>query len=146
LIVFATGVFVIRILVVDDVEAVRLGIVAFLGSVPELTVVGTCCDGSEAAAACRTFQPHVVLMDVSMPGVNGIDATPLVLAASPQVRVLILSSAVDGATVRRARTVGAVGYLLKSGEPDDLVSAVVTAAAGGQWWCRPAAEALRHAN
>lgn len=123
----------IRILVVDDIEAVRLGIVAFLGSVPEVVVVGTCRDGSEAAAACRQLQPHVVLMDISMPGVNGIDATPLVLAQRPGVRVLILSSTVDAPTVRRARTVGAAGYLLKSDKPDDLVAAVLAAASGEQW-------------
>lgn len=136
----------IRILVVDDIEAVRLGLVALLGSVPEVTVVGTCSDGNEVAAACRRLDPHVVLMDVSMPGMNGIDATPTVMAGCPDARVLILSSSVDGMTVRAARTVGAVGYLLKSGDPADLVDAILAAASGGQWWCRPAAEALRHAN
>ena len=136
----------IRILVVDDAEAVRLGVVAFLRVIPGLTVVGTCCDGSEATAATRTLRPDVVLMDVCMPGVDGITATTTLLAECPQARVLILSSSVDGAAVRRARRVGAVGYLLKSGEPDELVDAVTSAAAGGQWWCEPAAEALRHAN
>ena len=136
----------IRILVVDDVEAFRLAIATFLGSVPDLTVVGTCGDAAQAAVAIRQLHPDVVLMDVRMPDVDGIAATSALLAEVPELRVLMLSSTVDGPAVRQARTVGAMGYLLKSGEPEELVTAVFAAVAGGQWWCVPAAEALRHEN
>lgn len=136
----------IRILVVDDVDGVRQGIAAFLGSVPELLVVGTCSDGVEVGEAYERFRPDVVLMDVSMPGTDGIAATAALRAGADRVRVLILTSTVDGAAVRRARSAGAVGFLMKSGEPDELVSAVRAAAGGGEWWCDLAAEALRHAD
>lgn len=136
----------IRILVVDDVEAVRLALAAFLVSVPGFTVVGTCSDAFQAAAAVPQLRPDVLLMDVRMPDVDGIAATAALLAQTPELRVLILSSSVDGPVVREAKRAGAVGYLLKSGEPEELVSAVFSAVSGGQWWCEPAAEALRHAN
>lgn len=135
----------IRILLVDDVEAVRAGIAAFLASIPGVTVVGTCSDGAEAATAVLELNPDVVLMDLRMPGMDGVEATTAVVARSPAVRVLILSSSVDGRTVHRARIAGAVGYLLKSDDPQNLVTAAVAVVAGGQWWCEPAAEALRHA-
>lgn len=143
---YPTGVAVIRIMIVDDVESVRRGIVAFLSVIPDLAVVGTCADGSEAVTVAREVGPDVVLMDVSMPVVDGITATSLLLAEWPAARVVILSSSADGDVVHRARMVGAVGYVLKSGNPDDLVSAVHAAAEGRQWWCGPASEALRHAN
>ncbi|GAA1240874.1 hypothetical protein GCM10009609_00590 [Pseudonocardia aurantiaca] len=136
----------IRILVVDDVEAIRLALAALLASVPELAVVGTCSGALQAAAAVLELLPDVVLMDVRMPHVDGIAATAALLALAPELRVLILSSSVDGPVVREAKRVGAVGYLLKSGEPEELVSAVFLAVAGGQWWCEPATEAVRHAT
>lgn len=134
----------IRILVVDDVEAVRSGIVDLLDSVPDVVVVGTCADGSDAAAAAVDRRPDVVLMDVRMPGLNGLAATSAVLARCPATRVIMISGSIGSGTAHQARRAGASGYVLKSDDPDHLVSAIIAAAAGDQWWSAPVAEALRH--
>lgn len=134
----------IRILVVDDIEAVRSGIVDLLESVPGVLVVGTCADGSDAAAAAENLCPDVVLMDVRMPGLDGVAATSAVLARCPAARVIMLSSSVGSGTAHHARRAGAAGYVLKSDHPEHLVSAIMAAAAGGHWWSAPVVEALRH--
>lgn len=131
----------IRILVVDDHEGVRVGLTDVLGAEPDLEVVGAVGDGADAAGAVRALGPDVVLMDVSMPGVDGILATVEVLAAAPAVRVVMLTSFVDADTVTRAHAAGAVGYQLKSADPRELVAAVRTVHGGEPAWC-PRASAL----
>lgn len=135
----------IGILVVDDHEAVRLAIADLFASVEDFTVVGTAADGSEVVAAAEQWRPDVVLMDVSMPGMDGISAATALLAVQPEVRVVILSGSASGQVVHGAQAAGVVGYQLKSADPNDLLEAIRTVAAGGDAWCPQATEALRHA-
>ncbi|MGH8919642.1 MAG: response regulator [Actinomycetes bacterium] len=140
---WARELLVIGVLVVDDHEAVRLGVAELFACIEGFTVVGTATDGSEAAATVQRLRPDVVLMDISMPGMDGIAATAAVLAVRPQVRVVILSCSVTGALVRGARAAGVAGYQLKSADPSDLIEAVRVVAAGRDAWCPQAVEALR---
>jgi DNA-binding NarL/FixJ family response regulator len=137
---------VVGILVVDDHEAVRLGIAELFTSVEGFTVVGTAADGSEVATAVHRLQPDVILMDASMPGLDGIAATATALAVRPQVRVVILSGSVAASAVHRARGAGVAGYQLKSADPEELIAAVRAVAAGHDAWCPQAIEVLRHAQ
>ena len=103
----------IRVLVADDHPDFREGMRALLGSAPGVDVVGEAKDGSEAIALAAQLQPDVVLMDLGMPGVNGVEATRRVLGASPHIAVLVVSMQEDGDSVFAALQAGARGYLLK---------------------------------
>ncbi|PRY12588.1 response regulator [Kineococcus rhizosphaerae] len=121
---------VIRVLVVDDHRLVRAGLVALLSAEEDLVVVGEASDGAEAVDVATATAPDVVLMDLSMPGVDGVSATAAVLAVLPSTAVVVLTSFIDQAQVRRALDAGAVGYLLKDAEPRDVLAGVRAAAAG----------------
>lgn len=120
----------IRVLIVDDHPLVRRGLTAVLGAVADIDVVDAVADGAEAAEAAASGQADVVLMDLSMPGMDGVVATAEVLARCPETRVVVLTSFAEQARVMAALDAGAVGYLLKDTEPDDLVRGVRQAAAG----------------
>ncbi|SER02520.1 response regulator [Microlunatus flavus] len=120
----------IRVLVVDDHPLVRQGLTGVLAGAPDIEVVEAVADGSLAAGAAAAGQVDIVLMDLSMPGTDGIQATGEVLARCPDVRVVVLTSFAEQARVTAALDAGAIGYLLKDTEPDDLVQAVREAAAG----------------
>ena len=120
----------IRIVVADDHPVVRGGLVALLRSIPGLDVVGEATDGAGAVEAAAEFRPDVILMDVRMPGMGGIEATSLIRDRTPQSRVLILTMHDDDATVFTAMKAGAQGYLLKEAEPDHIVRAVHGVVAG----------------
>jgi DNA-binding NarL/FixJ family response regulator len=118
------------VLLVDDHQMVRTGLATLLGSTEDIRVVAQAGDGEQAVAeASRTF-PDVVLMDLSMPGVDGVEATRRILADQPEVKVVVLTSFSDRGRVSEALNAGAVGYLLKDCEPADLLAAVRSAAAG----------------
>ncbi|MCW2696772.1 MAG: response regulator containing a CheY-like receiver domain protein and an DNA-binding domain [Modestobacter sp.] len=127
---------VIRLMVVDDHAIVRRGILAYVDAVPTLEVVGEATDGQEALAqlarwsALGTPLPHVVLMDLQMPRMGGIEATGAIVAAHPDVRVVVLTSFGEVERVHAALVAGAAGYLLKDAEPAEVVTAVRAAAAG----------------
>jgi DNA-binding NarL/FixJ family response regulator len=121
---------VINVMIVDDHALVRQGLTALLSGVDDLAVVAAVSDGSAAADAAEQSSPHVVLMDLSMPGLDGIDATRALLARCPEVKVVVLTSFCENARIVAALDAGAVGYLLKDAEPDDVVRAVRDAAAG----------------
>jgi DNA-binding NarL/FixJ family response regulator len=121
---------VIRVLVVDDHPLVRQGLTAVLAGVSDIEVVDCVADGSQAADAAVAGEADVVLMDLSMPGMDGVEATRDVMARRPGTRVVVLTSFAEQARVIAALEAGAVGYLLKDTEPDDLVQAVREAAAG----------------
>ena len=120
----------IRVLLVDDHAMVRTGIAALLAATDDIEVVGQAADGAAAVAAVPDDGPDVVLMDLSMPGVDGVEATRLILGDHPDVRVLVLTSFSDRDRVSDALAAGAVGYQLKDCEPAELLAAVRAAAAG----------------
>lgn len=120
----------VRILLVDDHPVVRAGLRAMLDQQPDLEVVAEAADGDAAVAVTRRLQPDVVLMDIQMPGVDGIEATRLITALDPAPRVLILTTYDSDADILPAIENGATGYLLKDTPPDDLYRAIRQAAAG----------------
>lgn len=120
----------IRIVVADDHPVVRGGLVALLRSIPGLDVVGEATDGASAVEAAAEFGPDVILMDVRMPGMDGIEATRQIRDRTPKSRVLMLTMHDDDATVFTAMKAGARGYLLKEAEPDHIVRAVRGVVAG----------------
>ncbi len=120
----------VSVLLVDDHPLVRAGLAALLSGTDDLRVVAEAPGGEAAAALAATHRPDVTLMDLSMPGVDGVEATRRVLAACPQTRVVVLTSFSDTTRVGEALRAGAVGYLLKDSDPTDLVSAVRSAARG----------------
>jgi NarL family two-component system response regulator LiaR len=114
----------IRVLLVDDHAVVRQGVRAFLELQPDIEVVGEAASGPAALEAAAEHQPDVVLMDLVMPGGDGIGAIAGLRQANPQARVLALSSFADDDQVFGAMQAGAAGYLLKDVEPDDLAAAI----------------------
>ena len=127
----------IRVLVVDDHAFVREASAALLESTGGIAVVGQCADGAEVLGAVAEAAPHVVLMDIEMPITSGMEATRQLTAARPSVRVLIVSGSAATASPQEAAEAGAVGYLTKGGDPQRVVAAVRTAAAGGTAWPVP---------
>ena len=120
----------IRVLIADDHQLVRHGVRTLLESEPDITVVAEARDGAEAISSAAGTEPDVVLMDLSMPGVDGVEGTRGVLAHRPETRVLVLTSFSDRDQVREVLAAGAIGYVLKDSEPADLLAAVRAAAAG----------------
>jgi DNA-binding NarL/FixJ family response regulator len=120
----------IRVLVVDDDALMRAGLRGVLQSDDAIAVIGEAGDGREAVERVAALAPDVVLMDVRMPGLDGIAATGEVLAASPDVRVLILTTFEQDDYVFGALRAGASGFLLKRARPEDLLAAVHAIAAG----------------
>ncbi|GAA0961788.1 response regulator [Frigoribacterium faeni] len=125
----------IRVLVVDDHPLVRAGLRALVETAGDLLVVGEATSGEDAVAAVRDSAPadapDVVLMDLSMPGIGGLEATRLLTAAETRPHVVVLTSFPDPASVRQALAAGAVGYLLKDADPATVVAGVRAAAGGG---------------
>jgi len=114
----------IRVLVIDDHAIVRKGICALLATEPDIEVVGEAQDGREAVATAKQLQPDVILMDLVMPELDGLEATRRILAAQPEVRVLVLTSFTGDDKVFPAIRAGAQGYLLKDSSPDELIQAI----------------------
>jgi DNA-binding NarL/FixJ family response regulator len=120
----------VRVLVVDDQRLIREGIASLLDIEPGVTVVGTAADGRDALAKAAELEPDVVLMDVRMPVLDGVEATALLRQRSPGCRVLMLTTFDDEEYVIRALRAGASGYLLKDLPAADLARAVLLAHAG----------------
>lgn len=121
----------IRVVLVDDHKIVRAGLVSLLDAHEDVTVVGTAQDGSEALDVVAATLPDVVLMDLSMPKADGVSATRSIVAAHPDVQVVVLTSFADADRVHDALDAGAVGYLLKDTDPDDLVTGIRSVVTGG---------------
>ena len=134
---------VIRVVIVDDHPLVRQGLEAVLGSVADVAVVGQAADGRAAIDVVADAQPDVVLMDLQLPQLSGLDATREILAGRPETAVLVLTMFEDDATVHAAIAAGAVGYLLKGAAGDDILAAVRSAAAGQAVFGAALAQRLR---
>jgi DNA-binding NarL/FixJ family response regulator len=118
------------VLLVDDHGLVRAGLAALVESAEDLTVVGQAADGRQAVAEAERLRPDVVLMDLSMPVLDGVAATRAVMDLSPGSSVVVLTSFSDRDRVEQALRAGAVGYVLKDCEPGELLAAVRAAARG----------------
>lgn len=118
------------IVLVDDHQMVRAGLATLLDAAPDLEVVGQAADGSAAVDLVDGLRPDVVLMDLSMPVMDGVEATRQVMERVPGTHVVVLTSFSDRERVADALAAGAIGYLLKDSEPADLLAAVRAAAAG----------------
>jgi len=120
----------IRVLIADDQAAVREGLALLLETMSDVTVVGQAGDGLEAAALAAELAPDVVLMDLNMPRSDGIEATATILAANPDIRVVVLTTYEDDTSIVGALRAGALGYLTKAATRADIERAVKAAAAG----------------
>jgi DNA-binding NarL/FixJ family response regulator len=120
------------VVVVDVHEILRESLSRLLASSGHFVVTGEAPDGEKAAAVCAAARPQVVLMDLSMPVLDGVAATRLILSRQPEIRVVVLTSFCDRDHVRDALAAGAIGYLLKDTDPEQLVAAVRSAAAGNR--------------
>lgn len=120
----------IRIVIVDDHSVVRQGLRMFLALDPDLEVVGEAADGAEALRLVQQLQPDVVLMDLVMPVMDGISATTAIRREVPDTEVLALTSVLEDVSVTGAIRAGAIGYLLKDTQADELCRAIKAAAAG----------------
>jgi NarL family two-component system response regulator LiaR len=120
----------IRILLVDDHAVVRQGLKAFLATEADIEVVGEAANGREAVEQVKRLKPDVVLMDLVMPQLDGIGATAEIKASSPDVDVIAMTSFIEDEKVFGAMRAGATGYVLKDADPDDVVHAIRSAAAG----------------
>ncbi|MGZ0212732.1 MAG: response regulator [Actinomycetales bacterium] len=120
----------IRVVVADDHPIVRSGIVGLLGSADDIEVVGEASDGAEAVALATQLSPDVVLMDLRMPGLGGAEATAQLVAARPEVRVLILTTYESDENILTAIEAGASGYLLKAAPQDEILAGLRSVARG----------------
>jgi DNA-binding NarL/FixJ family response regulator len=121
----------IRVLIADDHAVVRAGLHQLLGTADDIEVVATASDGAEAVARTAAAAPDVVLMDLSMPGMDGIEATRRIVAATPGPQVVVLTSFSDQRRILDALDAGASGYVLKDAAPEEILAAVRTASGGG---------------
>ena len=133
----------IRILLADDHSIVREGLRALLERQQEFEVVGDAADGREAVEMAETGHPDVVVMDLAMPGLNGIEATRRITARSPETGVVILSMHSDESYILRSLKAGARGYLLKDSLQADLIDAVRAAAQGKSFFSPKVSKVLQ---
>jgi DNA-binding NarL/FixJ family response regulator len=121
----------IRVLIVDDHAVVRRGLEQLLASADDIEVVATAANGEEAVNACAEHEPDVVLMDLSMPVLDGVEATRRIVEASGDVHVVALTSFAEQQRVLDVLEAGAIGYLLKDADPEEVLAGVRAAYAGG---------------
>jgi DNA-binding NarL/FixJ family response regulator len=118
----------IRVLVADDHAVVRSGLGQLLATAPDLELAGEAKDGQEAVEAAESAAPDVILMDISMPVLDGVEATRRIMARDPDARIVMLTSLADNRQILEALEAGASGYLLKHAGPDELLGAIRAAA------------------
>lgn len=135
----------IRVLIVDDHEMVRRGLSLFLRSFDDLELVGEATNGEEALKVCEDTKPHVILMDIVMPGGNGIEATRAIKEKHPHIHIVTLTSSSDMSNVTAAIQAGATSYLLKNISDDQLAHAIRAAKQGQRVLSPEATQALINA-
>jgi len=123
----------LRILLADDHETVREGLRMILNAQPDMHVVATASDGSEAISQCEKITPDVVIMDISMPGMNGLAATQQLSEKCPDAKVLTLTRHADSSYLQQLMRAGAAGYVLKQSRPAELLDAIRAVATGGKY-------------
>src|SRR5258708_6252794 len=121
----------IRILIADDQLITRQGLRTLLAATPGIEVIGEAANGAEVIELAASLQPDVILMDLKMPGINGIEATRRIHRTSPHIALLVVTIFADDTSVFPAIRAGASGYLLKDADQAELVRAIQTVAAGG---------------
>lgn len=128
------GALVIRVVIADDNAFVRSAVGDLLAGTDDIRVVAECADGSEVVECAARARPDVVLMDIRMPKMSGLEAIPALRAAQPGVRVIVLTGSITAAAVREAQALGAAGLLLKGDDVDFLPDQIRAVAAGGTAW------------
>jgi DNA-binding NarL/FixJ family response regulator len=123
----------LRILLADDHETVREGLRMILDAQPDMHVVATARDGTEALNQCEQIDPDVVIMDISMPGMNGLTATMQMADRCPDAKVLTLTRHADSTYLQQLLRAGAAGYVLKQSRPAELLHAIRSIAAGAKY-------------
>jgi DNA-binding NarL/FixJ family response regulator len=121
----------IRVLIADDHAIVRTGLAQLLRTTEDLVLIGEAADGTRAVELVTEMRPDVVLMDLSMPGTDGVQATASIVAHNPDVHVLVLTSFSDQTRILGALDAGADGYLLKHSEPEDILVGIREVVRGG---------------
>jgi DNA-binding NarL/FixJ family response regulator len=137
---------VIRVVVADDHAVVRAGLEQVIDAAADVELVGTAANGAEALEVCRRERPDVVLMDLSMPELDGVAATRRLSSAHPEIRVVVLTSFSDRDRILDALDAGATGYMLKDAEPTELLAGVRAAARGESPLAPRAASTVLHAR
>jgi DNA-binding NarL/FixJ family response regulator len=127
----------IKLMIADDHRLFREGLKALFGVTDDIEIIGEAEDGDSALKKCKELQPDVILMDINMPGLNGIQTTQRILEKQPQIGIIMLTMLEDDASVFNAMRAGARGYLLKGADPKEVLS-VIRAAAEGQALFGPA--------
>lgn len=133
---------VTNILLVDDHDLVRTGLRRLLADLPELAVVGEAESGEDALRLCRELKPDLVLMDLKMPGIGGLEATRKITTHFPQIKVLAVSGVEDDLYASRLLQAGASGYVIKGGPFEDMLRAIRKVMAGQRYLSAPVAEQL----
>ena len=131
-----------KILVVDDHDLVRMGISRMLADVDGCTVVGEAKSGEEAVQLARKLKPNVVLMDVKMPGIGGLEATKKLLAIDPQIKIIVVTSCDDDLYPERLMKAGAMGYITKGADLDEMVAAIRSVTKGSPYMSNTIAQQL----
>lgn len=135
-----------KILVVDDHELVRMGLVRMLSDVSEFDVVGEACCGEEALTRTRELSPDVVLMDVKMPGIGGIEATRKLLAVHDYVKIIAVTACDDDLFPTRLLQAGAMGYVTKGADLNEMIKAIRAVSAGELYMSNSVAQQLALKN
>ncbi len=130
----------ITLVLAEDHHVVRQGLRTLLNTEPDFTVIGEAAEGLQVSALVERLQPNVLIVDVQMPGLNGLEVTRQVRQRVPQTRVLVLSMHANEAYVLEALRNGAAGYILKSASAETLAEAVRTVAGGHRYLCPPLSE------
>ena len=136
----------IRVLLADDHPVVREGLRSFLAAQPHLEIIGEAEDGEKAVALARKLAPDIVVMDINMPRLSGLEATRVLRRSAPNSRVLILTVHNKRQFVLQIVRSGASGYLLKEAAPEELVRAIETVARGEAYFCTDAARFVLNAQ